>query len=55
MHGFVGKLGSDGMVREWFVEVDEGRGRWYIAPVEQVVELEEDRNCMRNTYHITVR
>jgi len=47
MHGFVGKLGSDGMVREWFVEVDEGRGRRYIAPVEQVVELEEGRDCMR--------
>ena len=47
MHSFVGKLGSDGMVREWFVEVDEGRGRRYITPVEQVVELEEGRDCIR--------
>ena len=49
VHGLVGKLGSDGVVREWLVEVDEGRGRRDIAPVQQVVQLEKDRDCTNTT------
>ena len=33
MHDFVGKLGSNGVVREWFVEVGKGSGRGNVTPV----------------------
>lgn len=31
------------MVGEWLGEVDEGRGRWHIPPVEEMIELERER------------
>ena len=43
MHDFVGKLGSNGVVRERFVEVGEGSGRGDVTPVQQVIQLENER------------
>lgn len=40
MHDFVSKLGSDGVVREWFIEVGEGSSWGNVAPVQQMVQLE---------------
>ena len=42
MHDFVGKLGSNGVVRERFVEVGEGSSRGDVTPVQQVIQLENE-------------
>ena len=42
MHDFVGKLGSNGVVRKRFVEVGEGSGRGDVTPVQQVIQLENE-------------
>lgn len=43
MHDFVSKLGRDGVVREWFIEVGEGSSWGNVAPVQQMVQLENGK------------
>ena len=46
MHDFVSKLGRDGVVREWFIEVGEGSSWGNVAPVQQMVQLEIGKYIM---------
>ena len=43
MHDFVSKLGRDGVVREWFIEVGKGSSWGNVAPVQQMVQLENGK------------
>ena len=51
LHGFACKLGSDWMAGEWFIEVDQSGGRWNVPPVEEMIELREEEERMKQSDH----